>query len=141
MIETAVADVVCPSVAAEYPEVEQVVYLRTWPTFSITHEGQYLFETMRYADAGFFGLFDFPLVEGTAETALTEPFTLVLSETLARKLFGEEQALGRTLVLDDSLQFTVSGVARVPQRSHIQFDALLSFETLRVTMVPSFVTI
>jgi len=116
---------------AEYPEVEDVVYLRTYPTYSIEHDGQHLFETMRYADAGFFNLFDFPLLEGDPETALAEPYTLVLSETLAQKLFGATTALGRTLMLADSLQFTVSGVARAPRRSHIQFDALLSFETLR----------
>ena len=118
-------------VAAEYPEVEKVVYLRTHPTFSIEHEGQHFYERMLYADAGFFDLFDFPMVEGDPRQALAVPYTLVLSETLAHKLFGEEQALGRTLMLSDSLQFTVSGVARVPHRSHIQFDALLSFETLR----------
>ena len=119
-------------VEAEYPEVEKVVYLRTHPTFSIEHGGQHFFESMLYADAGFFHLFDFPLVEGNPTTALTEPYTLILSEALAHKLFGEERALGRTLMLSDSLQFTVSGVARVPHRSHLQFDALLSFETLRV---------
>ena len=118
-------------VEAEYPEVEKVVYLRAWPTFSIEHAGQHFFESMLYADAGFFDLFDFPLLEGNARTALKEPYTLVLSEALAQKFFGGERALGRTLMLSDSLQFTVSGVARVPQRSHIQFDALLSFETLR----------
>lgn len=118
-------------VEAEYPEVEKVVYLRSYPTFSIKHEGQHFFEPMLYADAGFFQLFDFPLVEGDPLAALAAPYTLVLSEALAHKLFGKNPALGRTLMLSDSLAFTVSGVARVPQQSHIQFDALLSFETLR----------
>ncbi|MEM9667010.1 MAG: ABC transporter permease, partial [Bacteroidota bacterium] len=116
---------------AEYPEVEEVVYLRTYPTFSIQHGGQRVYETMRYAEASFFDVFDFPLLEGDPETALAEPFSLVLSDALAQKYFGAEPALGQTLVLSDSLQFTVRGVAQVPRTSHIQFDALLSFETLR----------
>ena len=88
---------------------------------------------MFYADSGFFRLFDFPALEGDLETALQEPNSLVLSETLARKLFGQDQALGRTLLLgEDSLPCTVKGVVRVPRRSHIRFEALLSFDTLRV---------
>ena len=117
--------------AADFPEVERVVYMRSYPTFSIEHEGHHYFEDMLYADAGFFQLFDFPFLMGDPETALTEPYSLVLSERLARKLFGEAQAVGRTLTLDDELEFTVRGVVRSPRRSHIRFDALLSFDTLR----------
>ena len=118
-------------IEAEYPEVEKVTYLRTWPTFSIKHADQFFFETMLYAEQELFDLFDFPMIEGSPETALARPYSLVLSETLAKKFYGEDSALGRTLILDDSLQFTIDGVVRVPQHSHIQFDLLLSFETLR----------
>ena len=118
-------------IESEYPEVEKVVYLRSWPTFSIKHEDQYFFENMLYADDGFFDVFDFSLSEGNPETALTNPYTLVLSESMALKFFGEERALNRTLTLADTLQFTVTGVVQVPKNSHIQFDLLMSFETLR----------
>jgi hypothetical protein len=112
----------CLLIESEYPEVEDVVYMRTNPAFSIEHGDNHYFESMFYADNGFFHLFDFPFVEGGPETALAEPSSLVLSDTLARKLFGESQALNRTLLLgEDSL----------PRRSHIRFDALLYFETLR----------
>ena len=116
---------------SEYPEVEEVVYMRTWPTFPIKHAGQFFFDDMKYADAGFFKLFDFPIVEGNPETALTDPYSVVLTEPMAQKYFGDESALGQTLILQDSLQFTVNAVARLPKHSHIQFDLLLSFETLR----------
>ena len=82
--------------ASEFPEVERVVYMRGWPSYSIEHEGHHLFERMLYADSGFFALFDFPLVEGDPATALADPYAVVLSETLARKLFGGAPALGRT---------------------------------------------
>jgi len=116
---------------AEYPEVEDVVYMRSYPTFSIEHESQLLFEDMLYADAGFFNMFGFPVIEGDPDDALTRPYSLVLSASLAERLFGDEPAVGRGLVLGDSIQFNVTGVARVPEQSHIQFDVLLSFETLR----------
>lgn len=118
---------------SEYPEVEDVVYLRTYPSYSIEHGGNHYFERMFYADDGFFLLFDYPVVEGDPNTALEEPQSLVLSDKLARKLFGQDQALDRTLLLgEDSLPCIVKGVVDVPRRSHIRFDALLSFETLRV---------
>lgn len=120
-------------IESEYPEVEDVVYMRTYPAYSIEHGDNHYFERMFYADDGFFRLFDFPFVEGDPETALREPSSLVLSDMLARKLFGQDQALDRTLLLGEaSLPCTVKGVVSVPRRSHIRFDALLSFETLRV---------
>ncbi len=120
-------------IEAEYPEVEDVVYMRTYPTYSIEHGDNHFFESMLYADDGFFRLFDFPFVEGDPDMALLEPYSLVLSDTLARKLFGQDPALDQTLFLgEDSLPCTVKGVVSVPRRSHIRFDALLSFETLRV---------
>jgi putative ABC transport system permease protein len=118
--------------ASEYPEVERVAYMRGWPSYSIEHEGHHLYERMLYADPGFFALFDFPLLEGDPATALNDPYAVVLSETLAGKLFGPTPALDRTLRLGDrGLPFRVTGVVRVPRHSHIQFEALLSFDTLR----------
>jgi putative ABC transport system permease protein len=119
-------------IESEYPEVEDVVYMRDYPTFSIEHGDFHYFEDMLYADTGFFHLFDFPFVEGDPDSALKDPYSVVLSDKLARKLFEKGRALNQTLLLgEDSLPFTVKGVVSVPRRSHIRFDALLSFETLR----------
>jgi putative ABC transport system permease protein len=114
----------------DFPEVERVVYMRAYPTYSIEYEKHHFFEDMLYADSGFFQVFDFPLLNGDPKTALEEPYSIVLSERLAHKLFGEDPAIGRVLTLRDYLQFTVRGVVQVPRQSHIRFDALLSFETL-----------
>lgn len=119
-------------IESEYPEIEDVVYMRAYPSFSIEHGGIHYFENMLYADGGFFDLFDFPFLEGDPKKALTEPNSLVLSDKLAQKLFGEGKAFNHTLLLgENSLQCTVKGVVRVPHHSHIRFNALLSFETLR----------
>ncbi len=115
----------------EYPEVEAVVYMRTYPTFPIKMKEQYLFEDMKFADADFFRVFDFPLLEGSRDNALADPYSIVLSKRLAGILFGDASALGQTLILGDSYSFKVTGVAQIPKQSHIQFDALLSFNTLQ----------
>ncbi len=115
----------------DYPEVESVVYMRSYPTYAIKHTEQRFYERMLYADAAFFDLFDFPLLEGSPKDALKAPYSVVLSEDLAERLFGNKSALEQTLILEDLMPCRVTGVVRVPRRSHIQFDVLLSFDTLR----------
>lgn len=86
-----------------------------------------------YADQSFFKVLTFPLVAGDPSTALKEPYSLILTEKTARKLFGNTQVLGRT-VRFDTLDYQVTGVARdVPHLSHIHFDALISFATADAT--------
>ncbi|WP_020595733.1 ABC transporter permease [Spirosoma panaciterrae] len=82
-----------------------------------------------WADASFFRVFTFPLLEGNPATALKNPYSLVLTEKTAKKLFGEVDPLGKTVRLD-TLTYTVTGLLKdVPKLSHIQFDALASFST------------
>ncbi len=119
-------------IATDFPEVEAVTYIRTYPTYSIAHNGQHLFENMFFADADFFKIFNFPMLQGNPETVLDEPYSLVLSDRLAMKLFGSSPALDHMVTLGKSHLFKVTGVVRNPRHSHIQFDAILSFETLRV---------
>jgi putative ABC transport system permease protein len=114
----------------EFPEVEEVVYMRSWPAWAVLHEGERHYERVRYADERFFQVFDFPLLEGDRSAALADPYSMVITDTFARKLFGGDSALGRTLTIGDTIAVTVTGVAQVPRQSHIQFDALLSFATL-----------
>ena len=119
----------------KYPEVEKTVYLRTYPDYSIEHEGRYYFEDMMHADENFLEVFSFPLISGNTETALEEPYSIVLTNKLKKKYFGSGAAVGENLVLNDSLNFTVTGVMKDPPRhSHIQFDLLISFSTLEVQM-------
>lgn len=110
----------------EYPEVERVTYLRSYPQYPIRHEGGIHYETMYHADDAFFELFDFPVVEGELDTALDAPWSIVLSRDARDRLFGDVPVVGQTLVLDDSLNFNVTAVIDVPKASHIQFDVLLS---------------
>ena len=119
-----------------YPQVEALTYLRTWPQPTVSVQGGKQAQSKRfypqvlYADSSFFDVFSFPLTRGRAEGALNAPFEVVLSADFARTVFGDAQAVGRTVALNDTLSATVTGVAEVPRRSHIQFDALVSFASL-----------
>ncbi|HMH31793.1 MAG TPA: ABC transporter permease, partial [Puia sp.] len=88
-------------------------------------------------DASFLSIFSFPLLAGNAATALQEPHTAVISETLARKIFNIHDhdfglLLGKTLVMStDSLPYKITGICRdVPSNSHLQFDLLFSYQTI-----------
>ena len=87
-----------------------------------------------YADANFFTLFTFPVVQGTAASALMQPNTVALSQTQARKYFGDKKPLGQTLTLNNQFGktlYTVSAVyADMPQNSDLVFDAVFSLVTL-----------
>jgi putative ABC transport system permease protein len=130
-----------PAMKAEFPEVEDFARLvRTnvfMNTFTLSNElhtgGPATFnESLAYlADASLLTIFSFPLKEGDAAVALKDPRTIVLTETAARKYFGSEPALGKTLTLNGDLYLKVTGVLKdLPPNSHLQFDILLSIATL-----------
>jgi putative ABC transport system permease protein len=87
-------------------------------------------ESVYLADPSFLTMFSFPLTTGDANTALIEPRSIVITERIAEKYFGADNALGKILELNEQ-DFKVTGVLNnVPVNSHLQFDILLSFSTL-----------
>lgn len=82
-----------------------------------------------WAEPSLFRIFTFPMLEGNPETALKEPYSIVLTETAAKKLFGNQSALGKAIQFD-TLAYQVTGVMKeVPFFSHIHFEALVSLST------------
>ena len=83
-----------------------------------------------YASNSFFNIFSFPLIKGNPATVLDEPYKLVLTESSAKKLFGDAEALGSTLTIEEK-EYIVSGIAEdVPYNSHLKFDMLTSFSMI-----------
>ena len=114
----------------EYPEVEAVLYTRDASFLMINHEGKRFRQKNHFASTEFFHLFTFPLIKGNPASALQEPNTVVISEAMERKFFGNEDALNKTLVVADTLNFKITGIMKdIPSNSHIQADMLISFAT------------
>lgn len=93
-----------------------------------------------FAEPSMLRIFTLPMLKGDAATALTKPYSIVLTETAAKKIFGAEDAFGKTIQFD-SLDYEVTGILKdVPFFSHIQFESLVSFSTLEARMAkdPSF---
>jgi putative ABC transport system permease protein len=87
-----------------------------------------------YADSTFFDLFSFPFLQGDPSTALTNSNGLLLTESTARKYFGDENPVGKTIRKSNKFAFTVVGVLQdLPANSHLQFDFLLPMSHLALT--------
>ena len=122
------------ALAAEYPEIESLTYMRRWSPV-ILFNGTRFYETAFYADSNFFRVFDYQLLEGNPATALAEPHSLVISEKVKEKYFGKEpNVIGKTFILSDSITYKITAVVKTPETpSHLQFDMLGSFSSLTAT--------
>ncbi|MEM1094553.1 MAG: ABC transporter permease [Bacteroidota bacterium] len=119
-----------------YPEVEAVVRMTTTQGRMQVGEQAFFEDDALVAEASFFDVFDFPLVAGDASQALAAPRSVVLSASMAEKLYGSvDQAMGASVQHEDSL-FTVTGVmADWPANSHMQADYLISATTMPIFRV------
>ena len=82
----------------------------------------------------FLNMFQFPLLEGTAKNALADPYSIVLTESTAKALFGNEDALNKTVRYDNKNDLKVTGVLKdIPGNSSLQFDFLVPFSYLEST--------
>lgn len=109
-----------------YPEVvggtKIVAGNNTW----MEHDGKSFDEQFTWADSGFFHVFDFPFIAGNKESALAKTNNIVLSEALAKRLFGNEDPIGKTLRLFFNTDYVISGVVgEQPANSSIQFNAIV----------------
>ena len=129
-----------PSVLArtirdKYPQAESVTQLCPLGDYVIKYKEAALKETEVFgAEPSFFDVFTFPLVKGNPETALQDPNTIVLSQSLALKCFGKDDPLDKSIevqVLGERSLFRVTGVVRdAPRNSHFRFEMLVSMRTL-----------
>ena len=125
---------VFPSVVAgnmqqTFPEIKNVVRFKDQGEESIKVNNQvYREKHVWLADSNFLNCFSFPLLQGNASTALQSTTNIVISASVARKYFGKETAVGKTieLITDTTQLFTISGVAAdAPENSSIQFDVIV----------------
>jgi len=123
-----------PALKNEFPEITEVV--RFWQAFRpvIRYQDKVFREELFYfTDIPVFAAFSFELLQGDSRTALASPQTVVLTETTAKKYFGEEDPIGKVLSYKGfpagELDLTVTGIMRdLPHNTHIDFDFLASIE-------------
>ena len=86
-----------------------------------------------FADSSFFDVFSFKLIAGDKTKVLAKPNSIVITQTMANKYFGNTSPLGQILLLEEAGYFEVTGIIQdLPQQSHIKFDCLISMETVKL---------
>lgn len=128
-------DILAPTLKKDYPQVENYVRFFNEGSFLIKKTGEANFireEKILYADSTVFDVFTFPLVAGNPKTVLNEPSVIVISEAAAKRHFGTENPIGKTLNLDNRKNFKITGVMKdFPVNSQIQADFFISMKSLQ----------
>jgi putative ABC transport system permease protein len=122
---------VFPAFKRDFPEGETGV--RMYPGSEVVKYGNKLFDekSFVYADSTLFDIFSFKLLEGDPKKVLNKPNTVVVTASTAKKYFGNEDAVGKVLRINNEKDFVVTGVvADCPTNSQIKFDFLASFYSL-----------
>ncbi|OFY71500.1 MAG: hypothetical protein A2Y71_11545 [Bacteroidetes bacterium RBG_13_42_15] len=114
------------------PEIKEQTRLNRLPRVLFRQEDKVFFESSIAAvDSGLFRIFTLPFILGDPETALNSPHSIVLNEKLAEKYFGDENPLGKTITIENKLQFTVTGVMKdLPRNSIFTFEGLIPYSFL-----------
>ena len=122
-----------PTLAREYPEVLTATRIYHFPILrTMRYEDRsFIEDAVYFVDSTFFDVFSFPLLRGDPRTAFAARDNVVLTESTARRYFGDEDPLNKSLAFGDAITFTVTGVvADAPPNSHFQFDMLASISSL-----------
>ncbi|MEB2775056.1 ABC transporter permease [Algoriphagus sp. D3-2-R+10] len=128
-----------PALLLDFPEIEKVVQFsgRADILFTVGEETQQE-EGVLFMDSTVFDVFSWELLEGDPKTALVAPFSVVLTESTAKKYFGDENAVGKTMKGSEAAgrsnpgDYTVTGVMKdLPSNSHFKFNTLLSLSTYK----------
>jgi len=115
-----------PTLKEEFPQVVDSVRIYDDISLVFSYEAKKIHEDVTLADPSILQMFHFPLVSGDPATALSQPNSLLMTEEMAEKYFGEEDPIDKTLRLENRYLFTVTGVMKnIPTNSSIQFDFLI----------------
>lgn len=119
-----------PLLKENIPEVSEYARLREY-LYTLAYHEKTFQEEIYFGDPSFLSMFNFPLIQGDPATALGDPHSILLTETMARKYFGENEPVGEVLKLNDQIELTITGIMPdVPHNSTLQFECLAPFALL-----------
>jgi putative ABC transport system permease protein len=121
-----------PALKTQMPEVKMMTRINFQDRYLVKYEDKEYFEQLCFADENFFNIFSFPFLAGDPESALKAPNSIVISEAMAKKYFGDADPINKILQIGTSgnLSSVVTGVFKtLPQHSQLQFSSLVSTST------------
>jgi len=119
---------------SEVPEiVEHVTLYKSYrPVLLEVNEHKFYQDGIFYADSNFFNMFKYEFLSGDPSTAISQPNSVVITETMAKKLFGDQNPMAETIRLSNKRSLVVKGIVRDPvHRSHLNFNLMASLSTFR----------
>ena len=122
---------ITPALKAEYPEIESIArVINGWDV--VEYKGKYLDKQIKFTEPDFFRIFTFPFIEGNAQAALQDLSSIVITQHMAKAVFGNEKPLGKRIDVGlegKKKQYVVTGVlADFPENSSLKFDAFVRSE-------------
>jgi len=121
-----------PQVKQDYPEVEDAIRFEGIGKSLFKYEDKQFYDSdVEYVDSTVFDVFSYKMIAGDPKTALTEPNSIVLTESFSKKFFGDENPLGK-IITNEERSLKVTGLMEdVPHNSHFRFSALISWTTVQ----------
>ena len=128
-----VSPMVAPTLKSDYPQVEYAARAFTFTGSQLVRKKDIFFYENRfmYADQELFDVLTFQFIQGNQQGALNRPNTLVVSQRMANKYFGNANPLGETLEINQQ-EYEITGVVKdCPENTHLKYDLIASLETLK----------
>jgi len=128
-----------PLLIDEFPEIETFARMNTHlPEMLVRHDDvEYYEKELVWADESLFDIFDYTFIYGSKKNSLKEPYSIVLSETMAKKFFGETDPVGEILEFENQYTLTITGVFKdLPHTSHIPVKGILSYNLYATFIEP-----
>ncbi|WP_346863575.1 ABC transporter permease [uncultured Draconibacterium sp.] len=132
VLVSSTAAVIGPTIVTDFPEVESCLRLNTFGETIVKKEDKtFTIRDFAEADSTFFSFFSIPLLKGESKNVLNEPYSMVLSESTAKKIFGNENPINKTLKINTRNEpYRITGVmADFPENTHFKADILTSYMT------------
>ena len=122
-----------PTLKTDYPEIVGTARMRNFLSFLFSNGDTKMKIQTNFTEPDFLTMFDFPLIHGSKETALNDPYSVILTEQTAIRLFGKKTPIGEILLINGQYSVTVTGVMKnLPGNTHFQFQALAPVELFRI---------
>lgn len=122
-------------IKSNLPEIKKAARIESFRTTSVTiRYGDKIMSVKNiiFSDADFFDIFTLPAITGNPQGALNEPMTLVLTESEAKRIFGNEDPIDKIVKMDNQFDLTVKAIIKnIPQNSSMQFSGVVSFISLK----------
>jgi len=117
-----------PALVKDFPKIKSFVRIRKIDEMLVRKDEENIVETNAVlGDSTFFTVFTLPLLYGDAKSALIEPHSMVLTQTMAQKYFGNSDVIGKSLLVDNENTYKITGVMKdIPRQSHFHFDFIKS---------------